>query len=365
MPSKRNGEIDFLRFVFAIILVFFHFNHNYKLNFFSNGYIGVEFFFVVSGYLMVRHVSKMNSACRDLSSVADETWRYLLAKAGSFYSYYLSAILLQIVFRNILVRHEGIAKLIYDLLQSIPTFSLTFMSLNYSTGVSFYVGNTWYLSCMLIAIFLLYPLLLRSYKFSVKIIFPFLTIFILGYSVATNKTIAKWGEWSGLVYFGVLRAVAEMALGGVLFQLSETIATKKPKLLVSNQPSVKFACTLAKIFCYAVVLVFAYGILFGKSFKAGFNLHALLFCSLGILLSFSNVGYSIPDSRLTRYLGKISLPIFIYHGFIRLTLWDYIGHSISVKLFTFLIIMSIIASVLLMYLTDFFAVRLKRIAEKL
>ena len=363
MVSRRNGEIDFFRFIFAILVVFYHFNSNFKFEFFVNGYIGVEFFFVVSGYLMARHVSLRYVDTRDLNIIADETWSYLLNKTKSFYSYYISVILLQVIVRNIIVNHSGIAKLGYSFLQSIPTFTLTFMGLNGSAG--FYVGNTWYLSAMLIAIFLLYPLLLRNYKFSVEIVFPFFSLFILGYLLATNNSIDNWQGWSGLLLFGVLRAVAEMALGGSLFQLSQVIGKERPLILISNKPLTRVIVTIFKVFCYSVVILFAYGKLFGEEFKPSFGLHALLFCSIGILLSFSNAGYCIPDGKITRYLGKISLPIFIYHGFIRWTVWDYIGHSISAKLFAALIFLSVIASVALMYLTDFISPKLKRLYAKL
>ena len=364
MVSKRNGEIDLLRFVFALLVTFCHFDVIFHIGFFTNGYIGVEFFFLVSGYLMASHASRAHTDGMELGLVADETWHFLLKKVRTFYPYYLSVVLLQVVIRDILVNHYSITKIGHGILQSIPTFSLTFMALNESS-VSLYVGNTWFLSAMLIAILLLYPLLLRHYKFSVKIVFPALTLFVLGYLFGTTNTIAYTRDWLGFAYFGVLRALAEMALGGSIFQLSIMMGMRRPHILYSEKVFTKVSITLFKLFCYGVVIAFAWGSIFGGKFEESFSLHALLFCSLGILLSFSNVGYCVADCKITRYLGKISLPIFIYHGFIRWTVWDYIGHSISAKLFAFLIVMSIIVSVLLMYLTDFFAARLKLAAKKL
>lgn len=46
----RNGMIDFMRFVFIIAVVLHH-----SVLFYApiiDGYIGVEFFFIVSGYLL-------------------------------------------------------------------------------------------------------------------------------------------------------------------------------------------------------------------------------------------------------------------------------------------------------------------------
>ena len=345
------------------MIIIFHFGNTYNYRIFQNGYIAVEFFFVVSGYLMARHVWLKSEDIRDLGAIADETWRYLRKKTTVFYSYYVNAILLQVIVRFIIVNHSGIAKIGYGFLKSIPTFTLTFMWFNESKGL--YAGNTWYLSTMLIAMFILYPLLLRHYKFSVEIVFPSCAFFILGYLVATNNSISKWEEWSGLVYFGVLRAIAEMALGGSLFQLSMVITMKQSRFLYSNKAHIKILATIYKIFCYSVVFIFARGSIMGEAFTSDFGIHALLFCSLGILLSFSNVGYFIRDSKFTRYLGKISLPLFIFHGIIRSTAKDYIDHPISVVTFVVLILLCILVCIALMYFTDFVTLKLKTVIARI
>ncbi len=364
MAIKRNGEIDFLRFLFAMIIVFYHFNASFQLGFFVNGYIGVEFFFIVSGFLMAKHVERNGPGRKDLAFIADETWRYIIKKVGTFYCYYLSVIFLQVIVRFILIRHDGITTIFNRFLGSIPTFSLTFAGLNMDSA-ALSVGNTWYLSAMLIAIFILFPFLLRHYHFSVKILFPLIALFVTGYLYGTNHSISNWIGWSGLVYFGVLRATAEMALGGSLFCLSSYLTEKNSWVVDTDKWTPKLLLTFVKLFCYAVVVLYAYGSILGIKVNKTFDLHALLFCALGILLSFSNVGFCIPDSKVTRYLSKISLPIFIFHGFIRWSCWDYIGHTdISKKLFAALIVMSLFASVGLMYLTDGVTMCLQRIRKK-
>ena len=61
--TKKNGRVEFLRFIFALGILFFHIHKRFAdggmielgntgLNFFARGYIGVEFFFLVSGYLL-------------------------------------------------------------------------------------------------------------------------------------------------------------------------------------------------------------------------------------------------------------------------------------------------------------------------
>ena len=59
--KARNGKIEFLRFLFCIIVLLYHIAESTiglkyeildNITFFGKGYFCVEFFFIVSGYLM-------------------------------------------------------------------------------------------------------------------------------------------------------------------------------------------------------------------------------------------------------------------------------------------------------------------------
>ena len=356
MQSKRNGDIDFLRFVFSIVVLISHFNANYNFGFFSNGSIAVEFFFVVTGYLLASHVSRMQHKPETWSDIADSTWVFILKKAKSFFHYYICVFLLNLIIRIILVHGADMRSVLTNLFRSIPTITLTFMGLN-NCSVELYVGNTWYLSAMLIAIFMLYPLLLKNFDFSTKILFPLVSMFILGYLYSTYNTVTTWDKWTGICETGILRATAEIALGASLFHISALLAQRCCHHTGNKYIVEAVLLTLIKCGCYLAVLLYAYGISFG----AGFSLHALLLCSIGIALSFSCVGYTLPDCRLTRYLGRISLPIFVFHGFIRWTLKDITGkNAVSLNQSLSLICVAFVLSILLMHITDFFTTRLKK-----
>ena len=67
---KRNGKIELLRFIASVYVLMFHidkyvlklppfkFSNEISLAFFPHGSVGVEFFFLVSGYLMARTAFK-------------------------------------------------------------------------------------------------------------------------------------------------------------------------------------------------------------------------------------------------------------------------------------------------------------------
>ena len=265
MQSKRNGEIDFLRFVFSMVVVFFHFNENYHFGFCSNGSIAVEFFFVVSGYLLASHVRSIHSRPETWSEIADSTWAFLLKKAGGFFHYYVCVFLLNLVIRCVLVRGADVLSLLMRLLKSIPTITLTFMGLNYRSA-ALYVGNTWYLSAMLIAMFMLYPLLVKSFDAATKLLFPLVSMFTLGYLYSAYGTVATWNKTAGIFSSGVLRAIAEIALGASLLHVSCLLARKFPRRDGGRHIVERLLLTACKIGCDLVGLLYACSISFGANF---------------------------------------------------------------------------------------------------
>ena len=359
MEKKRNGEIDLLRFVFSAIIVIHHFTFSYNFSIFKQGYIGVEFFFLLSGYLMAKSANKLITQNNKLTSleIANSSWSFIAKKIKSFYIYYVAAIIIQVIVKNILMHHDNAITLVSNFLRSIPTFTLTFMGFN-NKSPYLYVGSTWYLSAMIIAMFILFPLLLRNFEYSSKLIFPALSMFAIGYLYTTNNSIANWQGWSGICFNGILRALGEISLGASLYVLSNWL---RDKYGAKNNKLVKIWFTVIKWFCFAVVFSFAIGL-----WSTGaFNLHAYLFCAIGIVISFSGITYCIPESKLSNYLGKISLPIYIFHSIVKYYIVEFIKpESVSLKVFILMAVFSIIISVILMYIVDLIKIVVKIIYKK-
>ena len=87
--KKRNGEIDILRAVFAIIILIYHSHIIYlkSANYFIRGYLGVEFFFLVSGYYLAKNAKTSGT------SVADASVRYVFNRFFSIISIYLISLI--------------------------------------------------------------------------------------------------------------------------------------------------------------------------------------------------------------------------------------------------------------------------------
>ena len=63
MNVKYRSDIDGLRAVAVLSVIFFHINIIYpNFNYFPGGYVGVDIFFVISGYLITKNlISEINS----------------------------------------------------------------------------------------------------------------------------------------------------------------------------------------------------------------------------------------------------------------------------------------------------------------
>ena len=59
--NNYNYFIDFLKFIFSIIIVIYHawvFAYSYDVAPFKAGYLAVDFYFIVSVYLMMKSIQK-------------------------------------------------------------------------------------------------------------------------------------------------------------------------------------------------------------------------------------------------------------------------------------------------------------------
>jgi len=56
--KNKNSLIELMRFLFALWVLYYHSYVPFKSNMFSDGFLAVEFFFVLSGFYLVRSIDK-------------------------------------------------------------------------------------------------------------------------------------------------------------------------------------------------------------------------------------------------------------------------------------------------------------------
>lgn len=295
--QKRNGSIDFWKFIFSILILIFH-SKNLADNdesLFIGGAVGVEFFFLVSGVFLA--VSEERLA-KNPTSLGQTTFQFMKKKiVGLMPDIYIAWIV------AFFVEHIGkfsIQKMVKDAFTSI--WELLFLT---NSGLSGYRCNhvTWYISAMLLVMLFLFPLM-RKYKDSFfYIIAPLSVIFLMGISCHT------WDSYRGGndIYRNIVRATIGLMLGCLCYKAGKKIRSTHYTSLG------KILLTLLEWLGYGIVIAWSFN---HRSSKMDWIM--LLPLALAVTISFSQT--SLTDSFFSRYgifnkLGQFSFDLYLGHGY--------------------------------------------------
>ena len=89
----KNNLIELYRFIFILCICIGHFFANYnnilgiKINFFERGYLSVEFFFILSGFLFALKIDKNHNI---------NIYDFIVSKIKRFYPIYVPKIFFHI-----------------------------------------------------------------------------------------------------------------------------------------------------------------------------------------------------------------------------------------------------------------------------
>lgn len=304
MRTKRIGEIEFLRFVFSLIVVLRHGERAFggRENVpFPGGAFAVEFFFIVSGYLLMASIEKkQRQNCTD--TIGAETLDFIKRKIASFFPEFIIAGTIGFfVICNTMQ---------YSLDESFrflsKVFSEFFLLESFGFGKAHVNNATWYLSTLVICLTIMYPLI-RKYKDTmVKIVLPLTCLFLLGYLYKICGHLRGPAEFMSFTYKGNIRGLAEVGLGVLLYPVVQRIA----KLELTNLA--KCGISLVKWLCYFVCI--RYMTLNEWDWRDFYYLFVL---TIGIGLSFSGQGIDAEwfGAKVFAWAGKASLPLYLSHSF--------------------------------------------------
>ena len=302
--KKRNHEIEFLRFVFASMIVL-----NHSKNLFPDGgrlflkcSFAVEFFFIVSGYLLMMSVDRANKEGKP-SNLGQETITFLKRKISAFYIELAVAYVLGIVF-VLFTAAAPLKTVLKRIVLGIPS-DLFLLRM----GIASPALNSplWYLSSMLLCMLILYPLLRCWPVGSKTILVPAVSVFAIGYLWGNYHSLLTPTQWIGFTYKGNLRAFAELGIGIILYQINQVFTGLRLRKWF------QYFLTAFKWIGYVCLLVWM------TLFSVGsVQLVCLGFFAVCILLSFSKQcsDSSLFDNGISLTLGQLSMPLYICHGFL-------------------------------------------------
>lgn len=306
--GRRVGKIEFLRFCFCMMILCYHTGGDYKsrgweftdhLSFFNKGFLGVEFFFLVSGFLTAMAICKVREQEVPLGS---DTWKFMEKKISSILPYHVIIIILTFLFR-MLVLDKGFLEI---LIKGFPSLFFLQMS-GYQTDAL--IGVEWYISAMLLALAVIYPLARRHYDVYVRIVAPLAGFLLTGMLIAKNGTLGDAGGLSGFLTNGVIRAFAEISLGMFVYEAVRVLKQKK------CSPALRFGITVLEILLYVMVVYYS----MSKDFTRPYLGSAVIALTIATGISFSGISYGskLFDHRFFYFLGKISLPVYLVQNLTR------------------------------------------------
>lgn len=327
--NKRNGLISMMKFIFAIIIVLFHGNSIKGENKFLiayNGYICVEFFFIVSGYFFAKLVER---DWNKKTNIYKDNVNIIIRKLKKFLPFTIVASAILIVI-----------KLLFNEISMGNIFLSVFNTfLVDMSGMITYRINipVWYLSALLISMFILYPIIRKNKEKYIYYFAPLIVLFGAGYINNNFTNLDVWNnKWNLFISAGLVRSMMDINIGILIYFFIKNIQEKIQKI----STKVKIILNIITFLLYSFFFCFIF--FYERTGKLDF--FALLIISLSTLLSFSGVIYDkFLNNKFVYYLEKLSLPIFINH-FIFKDIFNKMGSSNNYK-FIFLLIIYVLSSV--------------------
>lgn len=311
---RRVGKIELLRFVFGITVICFHLNgfvfgrfvtlHEgslFGVTFFRHASQSVEFFFLLSGYLMAASVDRR---LRQLSGsgenpdecIPQDTVAFVIHKAKPLFPYMLLYGVPMLLIHTI--ESDGL-DLMWYLLRVPSLFFLEKTGINDVTVL----GTDWYLSTMMLAMVVLYPLCRRYKDLFTHVIAPIVGLVGVGFLMQRDGALGG-GTLLGITHKCNIRGLAELSLGCASYAAAKWLRTKK---LSSGQ---RLLLSITELLSYALCFVYLC-----SDLPASLDGNFVLLLVVGLTLSFAQQGLlahsKVFENNSADYLGALSLPIFL------------------------------------------------------
>lgn len=260
----------------------------------------MEFFFLVSGYLMAASIMRREEA----SIVAGRDSRnFMLHKIRGLCPEIFIAWGIGFFVQHLAKKNVTGTSLLKDLMTGV--WDLFFLR---ESGLEGFKANpaAWYISAMLLAMLVLVPLFFINRDLFLNVWAPILAIGTLGWLSKNVGDLRGPTDWLGFCYKGWLRAVGELCMGAICWGISQKL---------KGLPLSKFAasiCAGTELACYLGVIAWSYQ---HKGSQMDFVM--LLLFAVGVTVTFSGQSLfsSFFNKPLVYFLGKISFPIYLSHNY--------------------------------------------------
>lgn len=305
IKSKYLPEIDFWKFVFSILIVFSHGifladTENGDKLLFGNALMGVEFYFLVTGFFLVNSIYKKN----------DSTFAFVKKRVLNLLPYFVYSFIFcfavwlvdQIVFQ-----HLNKWPLLAKSLNGIWEFLWMESSGVATAGIN---GTWWFLSAMLFAEWVLYPIIRKRERLFVSYLGPLSIFLLVGFFSRTYGTLAA-GKMFGMINSDNLRAILGVVAGALLFYATYSVQR------IQLKPKIKAVLTVIEWLGFLLIWVIAYKNTETVSYYVDRNLQLIsipvMFVSIGVITSGNSLTNRVFPSKICKTLGRFSTCVYMVH----------------------------------------------------
>lgn len=310
--NVKNGKIEFYRFIFCLAVLFFHIEKylmgepelggNIHFSLFAHGSLGVEFFFLTSGFFMARSAKRLlnQSTILNNEQKANAYAGFIFHKYRRIFVPHAVAFVITFATHSIVMELSE-KEIFVDAIQNIPSFFLLQMTGMGSNNVN---HVEWYLSAMLIAMVILFPLLLNHYYSFLRYWGPFIAIIGLGCLQYITGALTGVMIWTAITYKSVLRAIFEIILGGTCFEVSEWMRARGAR---ADKKTIKIL-TFIEMFVFVLSVVCMM-----TTWERTYEIYVLAMIMIVIILSGSEITglKNLFNNKVCYFLGDISLAIYL------------------------------------------------------
>ena len=254
-PGRRNSLIELYRFLFVLWVVWYHGYFVFKNQYFDDGYLAVEFFFLLSGFYFSKTLDKYNGD-RFFVGLVRMIWSKLKPLGAAF--------IIGVIF-----------VLIQYILEGRPVL----------------FGYLWYIPIMLLAFVMIYTLryLIKNDAVYIALLIAIVAAnFLILYIPISEK-------------LGVARGLGTVSLG-VLLRFIPTVEFKVGKIGLNG---------IITALIFAAVVYLAYLPKEGLACE-----HLLIFAFMPMLIYFTNMVKM--TCKVLDFLGSLSFPIYAYQCILRI-----------------------------------------------
>lgn len=351
IKTKRNGNIEWLRFLFALGIVFHHISAFYPQVPYIGGYLGVDFFFMISGAFLAKSIRANKNEHETWKQTLSTSKRYIKKRILSIFPYFIFSTLIGYLVQYIASGNVASPLYLFNDFAFLIEFGF------YAPSAT---GTTWYLSAMFIALFILYPIIRRYYNSYVKYIGLFVSLVIYGALIHIDGYIGHSNQFIfGVFSAGTLRAIAGMTMGGVAFELAE-------RLKQLTNPWIKIFISFVGFVLY---LSEFYLMHFDNQQLDQIEIFIIFFA---VIITLSGISFFsvLFDNKVSCFLGRFSMVLFMNH-FYWARFMDKLIEKFSITFLpewyhrvVFILVLSFVTSVAVLFLTNCFVFIYKKVSRK-